>query len=262
MGFELMQVDAFADRPFSGNPAGICILNGVVEEGWMQNVARELNLPETAFVSREGDGFRLRWFSPAAEVDLCGHATLAAAHALRERGMADAGALKFFTRSGILTVGFRGGLIEMDFPSEPASWVELPSLIVKSMGIMPLYCGKNRMDYLVEAASAETVRTLNPDFRILQSLKTRGVIVTAASDMPGFDFISRFFAPALGIDEDPVTGSAHCCLGPYWAAKLGKNDLKGYQASNRGGTVDVGVRGERVLLSGRAVTVSRGEILV
>ncbi|HPA73467.1 MAG TPA: PhzF family phenazine biosynthesis isomerase [Spirochaetota bacterium] len=262
MGLELFQIDAFTERPFSGNPAGVCLLPGPADDGWMQNVARELHLPETAFVSKEGDGFRLRWFSPAAEVDLCGHATLAAAHALRERGMAGPSAVRFYTRSGILTVNYRGDTIAMDFPAEPAAWVELPSIIVNATGLMPLYCGRNRMDYVVEAASAETVRALNPDFRILQTLKTRGVIVTAASDMAGFDFISRFFAPAIGIDEDPVTGSAHCCLGPYWAAKLRKNDLKGYQASARGGVVDVSVRGERVLLSGKAVTVSRGEILV
>ncbi len=152
--------------------------------------------------------------------------------------------------------------MEMDFPAEPAIWAELPSDIVKAFGVMPLFCGKNRMDYLIEVTSAATVRGLNPDFYALLKLKTRGVIVTAPSDLPRYDFISRFFAPSLGIDEDPVTGSAHCCLGPYWAEKLKKDDLTGYQASRRGGTVGVGVRGGRVLLSGRAVTMSRGEIVV
>jgi len=260
MGIEYMQIDAFADRPFSGNPAGVCFLGKAVADDWMQGLARELGLPETAFLLAEGDGYRLRWFSPAAEVDLCGHATLAAAHGLMEKGLLK-GDVKFHTRSGTLVVKRRDGMMEMDFPAEPATWVELPSIIVNATGLMPLFCGRNRMDYIVETVSAEKVRSLAPDFRLLQGLKTRGLIVTAPSDIEGFDFISRFFAPAIGIDEDPVTGSAHCCLGPYWAAKLKKNDLRGYQASARGGIVEVGVRGDRVLLSGKAVTVARGEIV-
>ena len=256
MAQNIFQVDAFTSRLFSGNPAGVCVLPGPADERWMQSIAAEMNLSETAFLHAVEDGYNLRWFTPATEVDLCGHATLASAHILWEQGFLEPDQLaRFYTRSGLLTAGRKSAWIEMDFPSELAEAIKAQPVLNQALGIEPLYTGQNRFDYLVEVASEALVRDMAPDFQKLSNLPARGVIVTAPSANPEFDFVSRFFAPAVGIDEDPVTGSAHCCLGPYWSDKLGKTELVAYQASRRGGTVRMQVAGARVLLGGQAVTV-------
>jgi PhzF family phenazine biosynthesis protein len=262
MAQPIVVVDAFTPRPFAGNPAGVCLLDYPGDEGWMQRVARELNLSETAFLHPERDGYRLRWFTPAAEVELCGHATLASAHWLWESGAAAAGRpIAFETRSGRLTAQRDGSWIALDFPAYSATRAEAPAGIEPALGESLLAFAVSRFDGLAELTSEEAVRRLRPDVTALAALPHRGVIVTARATTPGFDFVSRFFAPRVGVPEDPVTGSAHCVLGPYWRAKLGKDDLAGYQASARGGVVRVGVRGERVRLGGQAVTVWTGELL-
>jgi PhzF family phenazine biosynthesis protein len=261
MGLPLIHVDAFTDTPFAGNPAGVCLLDRPREPGWMQALAAELNLPETAFVTAHADGFGLRWFTPTVEVDLCGHATLAAAHALwQERRLPPDAAARFHTRSGVLTAARRDDWIELDFPAEPAVAAEPPAALTAALGAAPKWTGRNRFDWLVELDSAATVRALAPDLVRLATVPTRGVIVTAPSDDARCDFVSRFFAPRAGIPEDPVTGSAHCCLGPFWASRLGKAELAGHQASSRGGTVRVRLAGDRAVLAGLAVTVFRGEL--
>lgn len=259
-------VDAFTSRPFTGNPAGVCILDKPANEKWMQNVAAEMKHAETAFVSPAKEGFDLRWFTPTTEVDLCGHATLASAHILWEsdRLRADQAAV-FQTRSGTLTCTRHGYGIQMDFPAEPAD-PNRPvdrEAILAALGFPGEIIGAkaNRMDVLVELPSERAVRELKPDLERLAKVDARGVIVTAASDSEDYDFVSRFFAPAAGVPEDSVTGSAHCCLGPFWAEKLGKLDLMAFQCSQRGGTVRIGVRGDRVLLQGHAITVLRGVML-
>jgi PhzF family phenazine biosynthesis protein len=262
MGLTIIQVDAFTDRPFAGNPAAVCLLPAPGEESWMQNVAREMNLSETAFLLRQDDGYSLRWFTPAVEVELCGHATLASAHVLWESGHLKPGEqARFLTRSGLLTAQRRGDWIEMDFPAVLEQAAPPPADLARALGVALNYVGKNRFDYLVEVDSEETVRTLQPDFTLLRSLPVRGITVTSKAATPGFDFVSRFFAPGSGVDEDPVTGSAHCCLGPYWKKRLGKDEFVAYQASARGGVVRVRVKGDRVILGGQAVTVLRGELL-
>ncbi|MBW2409539.1 MAG: PhzF family phenazine biosynthesis protein [Deltaproteobacteria bacterium] len=261
MGQEIYQVDAFTATPFKGNPAAVCILPRAGDEGWMQNLATEMNLSETAFLVQQDDGYNLRWFTPAVEVDLCGHATLASAHILWETGLlAEDQEARFFTHSGLLTAERRGDWIQLDFPSEPESVSEAPDNLGEALGASATYVGKNRFDYLVEVESEDLVRNLTPDFQLLSSISSRGFMVTSRSEANEFDFISRFFAPAFGINEDPVTGSAHCCLGPYWAKKLDKTELTAYQASPRGGIVRVRVSPERVYLLGKAVTVMRGEL--
>ncbi len=261
MGVPIFQVDAFTDKRFSGNPAGVCFLPIPADEGWMQNVAREMNLSETAFLYEQGDGFNLRWFTPGAEVELCGHATLASAHVLWEEGRLEPDeAARFHTLSGLLTAKQAGDWIELDFPATPAEPVTPPDDLIKALGASPKYVGQNQFDYLVEVGIEETVRAMKPDFSVLKKVTSRGVIVTSTSRLPGYDFISRFFAPAVGIDEDPVTGSAHCCLGPFWGKRFGKRELVGYQASERGGTVRVRMAEERVHLGGQAVTILRGEL--
>lgn len=256
------QIDAFTDRPFSGNPAAVCLLPSPRDADWMQRVAAEMNLAETAFLVRRPDGFDLRWFTPATEVDLCGHATLASAHALWEEGQLDPSVLaRFHTRSGILTARRGEQMIWLDFPATPEEPISSPPELARGLGVTIQYLGRTQFDYLVEVASEETVRSLAPDLGELACLPARGVIVTARSEHSDFDFVSRFFAPAAGIPEDPVTGSAHCGLGPFWSARLHKSELVGYQASSRGGTVRVSVKGDRVHLGGQAVTVLRGELL-
>ena len=263
MGIKIFQVDSFTALPFAGNPAGVCLLPEARDDSWMLGVAREMNLSETAFLRPEGDGFRLRWFTPAVEVDLCGHATLASAHVLWQEGiLALTATARFATRSGPLLAARRGELIELDFPAQPEQPTEAPANLLNALGVQPLYLGRNRSDYLVLVDSEETVRGLRPDIALLRTVAVRGVIVTAPASRPGYDFVSRFFAPAVGVDEDPVTGSAHCCLGPFWAARLGKNELSAYQASARGGALQVRVAGDRVFLAGRAVTILRGELEV
>ncbi len=262
MGIPIFQVDAFTDRPFAGNPAAVCVLDTARDKGWMQNVAQEMNLSETAFLLRQGDGFNLRWFTPTVEVPLCGHATLASAHALWEAGyLRPEETARFHTRSGLLTAERRGDWIELDFPADPETPASAPPGLVEALEVTPRYVGKNRFDYLLEVDSETVVRAVRPDFRKLGGVATRGVMVTSRSDRPEYDFVSRFFAPASGIDEDPVTGSAHCCLGPFWGARLGKDELTGYQASARGGIVRMRLAGERVKLNGQAVTVLKGELV-
>ncbi|HPE64021.1 MAG TPA: PhzF family phenazine biosynthesis protein [Methanothrix sp.] len=263
MPIKILHVDAFTSEPFSGNPAAVCLLDRPRQAGWMQKVAAEMNLSETAFLIPAGGGFSLRWFAPKAEVELCGHATLASAHVLWEEGiLGPEETARFETRSGPLSAEKRGDLIEMDFPAEPERTVECsPLMLEAALGAPFIYVGDNRFDLLVELESEDAVRTLQPNFDHLKKLPVRGVMVTSRSASPEYDFVSRFFAPALGVDEDPVTGSAHCCLGPYWAEKLGKTDLVGYQASERGGVVRVRMEEDRTKIAGEAVTVLKGELL-
>ncbi|MBO9997812.1 MAG: PhzF family phenazine biosynthesis protein [Cyanobacteria bacterium SID2] len=260
---QLLQIDAFTDRPYSGNPAAVCVLDRPAETDWMQQVAAEMNLSETAFLLPESDGFRLRWFTPTVEVDLCGHATLASAHALWELDRAKpTDTLRFHTRSGVLTATRDGDWIELDFPASPVVQVPKSIELIEALGVSPVFVGESVLKYvLIEVETEAEVRQLQPDFVKLKLFPIHGVIVTSASDSE-YDFISRFFAPMMGIDEDPVTGSAHCCLAPYWGRKLKKMQLVGYQASSRGGVVRVRRDGERVVLGGRAVTVLRGELVV
>ena len=256
------QVDAFTDEPFRGNPAAVCLLAERRDDAWMQQVALEMNLAETAFLIARPDGFDLRWFTPAYEVDLCGHATLASAHVLWEESRIGGEATaRFHTRSGVLTARREDGLIWLDFPATPPLETPPPPGLAEALGAEPRWTGRSPFDWLVELESDHVVRSLRPDLTNLARIETRGVIVTARAEDGRHDFVSRFFAPSAGIPEDPVTGSAHCALAPFWSGKLGRNDLNGYQASARGGTVRTRHRGERVLLGGHAVTVLRGEVL-
>jgi PhzF family phenazine biosynthesis protein len=262
MGVKIYQVDAFTDQPFAGNPAAVCILQGPVEAEWMQKVAREMNLSETAFLWRLENGFSLRWFTPAVEVELCGHATLASAHILWEtRTLARRHEAKFHTLSGLITATRDADGIEMNFPATPDEPAAAPPELITALGVEAHYVGRSIFDYVVEVGSEAEVRGLKPDFVLLREIPIRGVMVTSRASSSGFDFVSRFFAPRVGIDEDPVTGSSHCCLGPYWAGKLGKDEMVAYQASDRGGTLRVRVDGDRVYIGGRAITVLRGELL-
>jgi PhzF family phenazine biosynthesis protein len=262
MAVPIHQVDAFTDVAFAGNPAAVCILDSPRDEAWMQNVAREMNLSETAFLVRRDDGFGLRWFTPAVEVELCGHATLASAHVLWEAGLLERDArARFHTLSGLLTADLTERGIEMDFPARPDEPADPPPDLTKALGVTPDYVGRTAYDFLVLVPSEEAVRGTSPDFALLRRIGVRGIMVTAPAATAGFDFVSRFFAPGAGVDEDPVTGSAHCSLGPFWRRRLGKDELVAYQASPRGGVVGVRVAGDRVHLTGRAVTVLRGELL-
>ncbi len=255
MGLRLTVVDAFTDRPFAGNPAAVALVDRFPDGGRMQAVAREMNLSETAFISPRPDGEHdLRWFTPTVEVDLCGHATLAAAHVL-------GGEARFHTRSGLLACNLAGdGSIEMDFAADPPVAAEVPPAQLGLDGAR--WCGRGRYDLVVELADGAAVRTLLPDSTKLASVGTRGVLVTAAGDRAGIDCVSRFFAPNAGIPEDPVTGSAHCVLAPFWAERAGKDQLVGEQASPRGGLVRMRRQGDRVILGGQAVVVSEVELLV
>ena len=262
MALRIVQVDAFTAKPFAGNPAAVCLLAHAADKRWMQDVAREMNLSETAFLFREDDAWNLRWFTPVVEVDLCGHATLASAHVLWQEGHLPAGAqARFDTKSGRLTADRRGEWIEMDFPAQIAQPATPPDTLLDALGVVGTYVGKNRTHYLVEVESEAIVRALQPDFGRLRAVPMRGVIVTSKASSDAFDFVSRFFAPGSGVDEDPVTGSAHCCLAPYWGKRLGKVEMVGYQASPRGGVVAVRNSGDRVILAGQAVTVLRGELV-
>ena len=265
MAIPIFQVDAFTEEPFKGNPAGVCLLRGPAETAWMQNVAAEMNVAETAFPLAEGDGFHLRWFTPKVEVKLCGHATLATAHILWENGvLAPEQEARFQTLSGLLTARRDGDLIELNFPArpplpKPPEWADA---VVGALGIKPAYIGMSAEDILFEAADEAAVRSVQPDFATLRSLPARGVIVTSRSSDKRFDFVSRFFAPAVGVDEDPVTGSSHTALVPYWAGRLGKKSFTAYQASARGGVLHLRLDGDRVRIAGRAVTIFTGEIVV
>ena len=262
-GLPYFVIDAFAERPFTGNPAAVVPLASWPDDGWLQNVAMEMNLSETAFFVPEGDCYRLRWFTPKIEVDLCGHATVATAKAMVELGLAGVGDdIKFSCRSGDLSARVEAARIVLDFPVKRESPADAPPGLIEALGVKPVYVGKNQFDYLVEVASEIEVRRAAPDFKRLLGVACRGTILTARAEGPKFDFVSRFFAPAAGIDEDPVTGSAHCCLADFWSKRLGKTKFVAYQASARGGIVGVELAGERVRLGGAAVVVARGELLV
>jgi PhzF family phenazine biosynthesis protein len=263
MKTKLIQIDSFTSVPFKGNPAAVCFPNDEVSDSWMQDVAAEMNLAETAFLQLRGDGgYDLRWFTPVCEVDLCGHATLASAHALWDTGMLapDADA-KFYTKSGLLTARKKGDWIEMDFPVIANQPVDTTGDFELALGAAPLDVRKHQFGFLAEFESERVIREMRPDLARLAQMPAAAVIVTSVSASNEFDFVSRMFAPAIGINEDPVTGSAHCCLGPYWKERLGKDEFTAFQASKRGGVVKVFIRGERVLLHGQAVTVFTGELV-
>ena len=259
----VVTVDAFTDQPFGGNPAAVCVLRAPAPEPWMRSVAAEMNLSETAFLWPEGEGYHLRWFTPRVEVALCGHATLASAHVLWETGqLRPDESAHFYTRSGQLTCHRDGAWIEMNFPSRSAAEVPPPPGLLDALGLDPHeaeFVGLSQYDYLIQTVSVDVVKQLRPNFSALKSLNIRGIIVTAAGNTP-FDFTSRFFAPGAGIDEDPVTGSAHCTLAPFWAPRLGLTTLLAWQASERGGVVGVEVRGDRVILRGQAITMMTAQL--
>lgn len=264
MPVTLFQIDAFTDTRFRGNPAGVCLLPAPRPESWMQSVANEMNLAETAFIVPEGGAYRLRWFTPLTEVDLCGHATLAGAHALWEQALVPPDApIAFETHSGTLTCRRKGhGWIEMDFPAVPVKRAQTPKGLVRALGLTPRYVGRNGMDVLALLRDAELVRELTPDLTRLAEVEARGIIVTAQADEgDDVDFVSRFFAPRVGVPEDAVTGSAHCALAPFWKKRLRKKVLRGRQLSARGGIVEVEPVRDRVLLRGQAVTVLRCGLL-
>jgi len=274
MSVSIFQVDAFGKKPFTGNPAAVCLLESETDAVWMQSVANEMNLSETAFIYCEGDKLRLRWFTPELEVDLCGHATIAAAHVLHT--LHDEGQLpdslkphvqgdtcKFTTRSGVISTTADGTSATIDFPALELAPEEISSELLEGLNCQAddvEFCGRSRFDMLVRLSSAKAVQNLRPSMEVLGKYDARGIIVTALGDHFDHDFVSRFFAPAAGVNEDPVTGSAHCVLGPYWAEEFGRTTLFGYQASSRGGLVKMDVRDDRVLLTGDAVLVLRGSL--
>jgi PhzF family phenazine biosynthesis protein len=265
---KIFQVDSFADQPFKGNPAGVCLLDQQKLDSWMQDVAMEMNLSETAFLLKNDPAYSLRWFTPKTEVSLCGHGTLASAHILWEEELVDrSAAVSFDTKSGRIVCTRAGDLIQMQFPARLLNRVAAPMALVESLGVsgeeveVNSGVGDGEILYLVEVTSSKVLRDLTPDFVKLKDEVRRGVIVTSLSESEGVDFESRFFAPVLGIDEDPVTGSAHCYLAPYWARKLEKTTLTGYQCSSRGGVVRCEVHGDGVVIGGKAVTVMKGELL-
>ncbi len=259
----IVQVDAFTNKPFSGNPAAVCVLSSPKDDSWMQNVAQEMNLSETAFLIKQQDGYNLRWFTPATEVPLCGHATLASSHVLwSENHLSDNESARFHTKSGLLIAKKQQDWIELDFPANPSEEVSTTAELSQALGVPIKTVMKNSLGYLVEVESEELVREMQPNFTLLSELFPEVIVTSLAENSSEFDFVSRFFAPGLGINEDPVTGAAHCCLAPYWRNKLNKDEFLAYQASTRGGVVKVKYPGEnRVFLSGQAVTVLRGEII-
>lgn len=257
----IYQVDSFTRVPFRGNPAAVCLLDHVSDESWMQSIAAEINLSETAFLTQtDPHRYRLRWFTPTVEVDLCGHATLASAHILREIYQ-DTGPISFDTLSGTLVASFDDSMIQLNFPRTDPVPSKIPDLIIDALQIQPLYTGKTIHDFLIQVADADQVRACQPNFSLLKQTGVRGVMITAESDHPDYDFVSRFFVPGAGIDEDPVTGSAHCALIPFWSTKFAKNRLVGFQASRRGGVVVGELQPDRVNLFGEAVTVFKSEFL-
>ncbi len=256
---KIIQVDSFTSELFKGNPAAVCLLEKQMDDGWMQNIAKEMNLSETAFLLNIKDGYKLRWFTPVMEVDLCGHATLASAHVLYEEGLlSPEQQARFHTRSGLLTVIKKGDWLEMDFPAETVKTVEVPPVLLEAIGARPVYTGKCKTGHFFKYESEKHVQDIKPNFHLLREMPVQGIIVTAKSDSGEYDFVSRFFAPNLGINEDPVTGSAHCSLGPFWQKELGKPDFLAYQASERGGVIKVSVRSDRVRIGGQAVTLYKG----
>jgi PhzF family phenazine biosynthesis protein len=259
----IFHVDAFAAGPFTGNPAAVCVLDdGSPSDEWMAKVAAEMNLSETAFVIRREDGdWDLRWFTPKVEVDLCGHATLATAHVLWTEGHTTADRIAFRTHSGVLAATRVRELIELDFPALANTPVDPPAGLADALGVVPVATSRNVHDLLAELPDADAVRTLAPDFVAIAAIDARAVVVTAPSDDHAYDFVSRCFGPRVGINEDPVTGSAHCALATYWAERLGRMDFRAYQASARGGALTVALAGDRVRLGGTAVTITRGELV-
>lgn len=263
MTADLHLVDSFCEQPFRGNPAAVCILDRGASTTWMKAIAGETGASETAFLLPHSRGWNLRWFTPAVEVDLCGHGTLAAAFTLWCTGREQPGSeIVFHTRSGLLTARQQDDWILLDFPAEPAVPFPGPEGLAEALGTKPSFVGKNRFDFLVEVPSAAIVEQMEPDMATLAKIPARGIIVTARSDQPDYDFVSRFFAPSIGVPEDPVTGSAHCCLGPYWGERLGKTVMTGYQSSPRGGIVRVTLAEDRVILGGKAVAVFSGNLRV
>lgn len=261
MALPIYVVDAFTDQAFKGNPAAVCLTSDPLDDAQMQSIAAEMNLSETAFLFPYQDGYSLRWFTPSTEVELCGHATLASAHILWEMGVLSIDQqANFYTKSGLLTAIKDHTWIQLNFPAEPEAESTYPSELMDALQINPIYVGRNRFDYLIEIESEDTLKNLNPNFSLLGKVQTRGIIVTSKS--AEFDFISRCFFPAVGVNEDPVTGSAHCCLAPYWSKKLKKNELYAYQASTRGGILKMIVDHDRVIMAGKAVTVMRSELLI
>lgn len=257
-----LQIDAFTTEPFGGNPAAVCVLDEAADANWMQAVASEMNLSETAFLSPQGDGWRLRWFTPVAEVALCGHATLASAHALVTAHDCDGSELRFHTLSGLLTASVANdGAITLDFPADDPSPCRPPDGLLGALGVDAVAVAKGRTDYLVELEDHAAVERVRPAISALGAVDARGVMVTAAHRDPDVAFVSRFFAPRVGVPEDPVTGSAHTTLAPWWANRLGATSMRAEQASSRGGRLEVTVAGDRVLITGHAVTVARGELL-
>lgn len=260
----IVQVDSFTKQAFRGNPAAVCVLSSPQDEGWMQSVAQEMNLSETAFLIKQDQSYNLRWFTPATEVPLCGHATLASAHVLWTEGYASTGQeLRFKTKSGILTAKYQDDWIELNFPANRSQDIPPITKLADALGVPLKTVLYNSLGYLVEVANAQQVRQLQPNFTLLNQLPISNVIVTSKGEENSeYDFLSRFFAPGLGIDEDPVTGAAHCCLAPYWRDRLHQDQFLAYQASSRGGVVKINYDGgDRVFLLGQAVTVMRGELI-
>ena len=259
----IIQVDAFTNKPFAGNPAAVCVLPSPKDDEWMQNVAQEMNLSETAFLVKQEDGYNLRWFTPATEVPLCGHATLASSHVLwSENHLSHSESARFHTKSGLLIAKKQEDWIELDFPANSSEAISTPPEMSEALGVPVKTVMKNSLGYLVEVESEELVRKIEPNFTILAKLFPEVIVTSLAGNSSEYDFVSRFFCPGLGINEDPVTGAAHCCLAPYWRNKLNKDEFLAYQGSNRGGVVKVKYPGfDRVFLSGQAVTVLRGEII-
>lgn len=266
MKLPIFTVDAFTNEPFKGNPAAVCLLKEEIPTSLMQSIAFELNLAETAFVLKEkdSDAYSLRWMTPVSEVDLCGHATLASSHIMWQEGVVKKDeTINFNTRSGLLTCKYNNGKITLDFPAIPQKKIDYPPELIDAIGgAKPRYVGMTKWNYIIELDSESDIRNLKPDFNMMLKLPGWGTIITAKADMEGYDFVSRFFAPEKGIQEDPVTGSAHCALAPYWQSRLGKNTFKAFQASERGGTLDIVIEGDRVYLTGEGVTVIKGEIEV
>ncbi|MBW4560517.1 MAG: PhzF family phenazine biosynthesis protein [Mojavia pulchra JT2-VF2] len=264
MGQIITQVDAFTNTPFAGNPAAVCVLPAAQDDIWMQNVAQEMNLSETAFLVKQDDGFNLRWFTPTVEVPLCGHATLASAHVLWSEGhLLPDEAARFHTKSGVLIAKLQGDWIELDFPVNHSQATVAPEELSQALGVECKSVFQNSLGYLVELESEDLVRQMQPNFQQLRTLPVADVIITSLTHSDSkYDFVSRFFAPGVGIDEDPVTGAAHCCLAAFWRDRLGKDEFLAYQASSRGGVVKVRYPGgDRVFLAGQAVTVLRGELV-
>ncbi|QGQ45801.1 PhzF family phenazine biosynthesis protein [Metabacillus sediminilitoris] len=256
-------LNTFSDQAFRGNPAAVCLLSEEKGSSWMQSIAKEMNLPVTAFINEFKSDYYLRWFTPSTEIPICGHGTLASSFFLWENGYVEnEKVIAFQTKSGLLKAQFIDGWVQLEFPSNLEEKTIAPDLLISALGVEPTYVGKNKLDYLVEVESEDTVKNLIPNIDLISQLPVRGVIVTSKSNSNEYDFVSRFFSPAQGIIEDYVNGSSHCCLGPYWKNKLHKTDFIAYQASERGGILKVKLLGDKVLLSGKAVTIFEGKLTV